>query len=664
MEILNEENFETVLHSNDLDSIYNEELDDIESAVFENKDLKQDLKTYFRLFRKKCSGFLREKLQKNFTNIVYLTLDCPPYSQNSSRLDSPLEFINEMRNQYPDNDIRVVVPIINLDEEFRPNKKLSFEIEGETRVLEKTSISFEFFLQNMTQEAIVYKFPKNKNNIQVYGIFCRRFSYLKNISDLSKLQYLAPFVKSARIAIKRLAKDGFVPDIVHCENIPFFLGGEFEHKLPYQTKVLQVIKDFTQLDSAKTETFWAAINLADKSAMKKICRDNVTKACIARLFNLHNTKRFYQMKECLRFIYKNYYKFRKYIDKGEDIDENIIFNKLNTRITQLFPHLAQGDKLMFNPMFNSLKKADLWATYSKSYFKEIYENPIVSRNLLKILEKKKENGRYISFGCNFEKYPLENTRSVYQNFNSTNFRELRSKNKSALLKEFSADRIKTNFIDPTLFKSENVKIIGNLDSFYEAPLFFANPTVDVFSQGVDILFNTLSKLFETNKNIQIIICIKDGLKNNFIKRWVEFLSENKYFNGRWVFIDGEINLSKFLSATDIILIPRRVNSTSLEHLIAMHYGCVPVVSRTGVLNDTIDDIFDNISYGCGFKTKTSLMMKDDNNEIFISPVLKALNLYQNNPSSWNLLIRNCMNHDSNWNFKILEKYNKIYKELL
>ena len=204
MENLNEENFETIEHSNELDSIYNQELDDIESAVFENKDLKQEFKTYFRLLRKKCSGFLREKLQKNFTNIIYLTLDCPIYTPNSSRLDSPLEFINEMRNQYPDNDIRVLIPIINLDEEFRPNKKLSIQIDGETRVLEKTSISFEFFLQNMAQEAIIYKYPKNKQNIQVYGVYCRRFSYLKNINDLSKLQYLAPFVKAARIAIKIL----------------------------------------------------------------------------------------------------------------------------------------------------------------------------------------------------------------------------------------------------------------------------------------------------------------------------------------------------------------------------------------------------------------------------------------------------------------------------
>ena len=135
-------------------------------------------------------------------------------------------------------------------------------------------------------------------------------------------------------------------------------------------------------------------------------------------------------------------------------------------------------------------------------------------------------------------------------------------------------------------------------------------------------------------------------------------------NGKWVFIDDEINYPKFLSSVDMILLPRRTNVTSPEHLIAMHYGCVPIATRCGVLNDTIADIFDDIANGCGFKTKTSLMTDDDTNEIYLTPVMKALNLYQNNPASWNLLIKNCMNYNSNWNFKILEKYDKIYKELM
>lgn len=657
--------YSTASHNEDLDFIFNQEAEDFDEIVFqENRDLAHDLKAFLRLFRKKFSSVVREKMQKNFTNILYLTLDCPPFTYNSSRADSPIEYITEMQKQYPDNDIRVLIPIINVDEEFRPSKKLSVEIEGKPRVLEKTSIAFDFFLQNKIQTAVVYKFPKNKSNIQVYGIYSPVFSCVKNVSEVSRLHYLAPFLKAARIAVKKMIKENFVPDIIHSENIPYYLGGEFETKLPSRIKVLQIIKDFTQIDIAKAEAFWAVINLADKKAMKKICRDEVIKKCVARLFNLHNTKRFYQMKDCLKFIYKNYYKFRKYIDKGEDIDENIIFNRLNARIMQIFPHISYGETLYFNPMMYSLKKCDFWATISKTYYKEIFENPKLSGKMFKQIEKTKEKSSYVSCAFESEKYPREETRLIYQNFNVENFRDLRGKNKTILLKEFSIDRIKTNFVDPTLFKGEGAKIYGSLDSFYDAPLLFANPSVEIFANGVDVLFNTILKLFELHKNIQIIICIKDGMKINFVKTWVEFLAQNKYFNGRWVFIDGEINLPKFLAASDMILLPRRANTSNPEHFIAMNYGCVPIASRSGILNDTISDIFDDISGGCGFKTKTGLLTEEDSNELFLIPVMKALNLYQNNPNSWNLLIKNCISKNNDWTFKILEKYNRIYQELL
>ena len=666
MEELEKSNpYSTASHNEDLDFIFNQDSDDINEIVFqENADLAHNFKVFLRLFRKKFTSVVREKMQKNFTNILYLTLDCPPFTSNSSREESPIEYITEMQKQYPDNDIRVLVPIINVDAEFRPSKKLSVEIEGKPRVLEKTSIAFDFFLQNKIQTAVVYKFPKNKSNIQVYGIYSPVFSCVKNVSEISRLHYLAPFLKATRIVVKKLVKEDFVPDIIHSENIPYYLGGEFETRLPSRIKVLQIIKDFTQIDIAKAEAFWAVINLADKKAMKKICRDEVIKKCVARLFNLHNTKRFYQMKDCLKFIYKNYYRFRKYIDKGEDIDENIIFNRLNARIMQIFPQISYGETLYFNPMMYTLKKCDFWATISKTYYKEIFENPKLSGNMFKQIEKTKEKSGYVSSAFESYKYPREETRLIYQNFNVENFRELRGKNKTTLLKEFSTDRIKTNFVDPTLFKGKDAKIYGLLDSFYDAPLLFANPSVDIFANGVDVLFNTILKLFELHKNIQIIVCIKDGMKINFIKTWVEFLAQNKYFNGRWVFIDGEINISKFLAASDMILLPRRANTSNPEHFIAMNYGCVPIASRSGILNDTISDIFDDISGGCGFKTKTGLLTEEDSNELFLTPVMKALNLYQNNPNSWNLLIKNCINKDNNWNFKILEKYNRIYQELI
>ena len=64
-----------------------------------------------------------------------------------------------------------------------------------------------------------------------------------------------------------------------------------------------------------------------------------------------------------------------------------------------------------------------------------------------------------------EKYGFSVPDEVYQKFDVENFRELRGKNKTAILKEFSFERIKTNFVDPTLFNNEEVTIMGSLDGF-------------------------------------------------------------------------------------------------------------------------------------------------------------------------------------------------------
>jgi hypothetical protein len=637
------ENFETKSHAEELESIFNNENEEIDNAILNTTDYSTDLKVFFRLIRKKYSAFIRNKMQKNFVNIVYLTLDCPDYTSNSSRIDSPLEFIDEMRKQYPDNNISVLIPIINTTEQ--PAKPL---------------FKFDFFIQNENQEGYVYKLGKNKFNISVYGIYSPSFSGCVNPNEASKLQYLAPFLKAVRCAIKKMNFD-----IVHSENIPFYLGKEFSHNsILTNTKVLQTIKDFTQINLAKSELFWAAINLADKKSMKKICSDEVIKKLIASLFKLHNTKRLYQMRDCLKFIYQNYYKFRKYVDKGDDLEENVIFHHLNQRIAQLFWGTCSADEQYLNPYIYTIKHANWWVTTSKTYYKDIFENQNLSGKMFKLLEKTKNKSSYVSYGINLNNYPKENTREIYHEFNIENFRERRSLNKVALLKEFDQERIKTNFTDVTLFKGENVKIYGYLDSFYESPLLFANPSSDIYSNGIDVMFNTILKLFELHKNIQIIISINNGMKTNFIKSWVEFLQKNKSLDGRWVFIDGEINLPKFLAGSDMILLPRRMNLTSPKHFLAMHYGCVPIASKCGILNDTIPDIFDDISNGCGFKTKTNLLTEDDNNELFLSPVMKALSIYQNNPSSWTLLVKNCLNKNPKWNFKILEKYNNIYQELI
>ena len=71
--------YSTASHNDELDFIFKQDSEDFDEIIFkeENRDFMHDFKTYIRLFRKKFSKTVREKMQKNFTNILYITLDNP-----------------------------------------------------------------------------------------------------------------------------------------------------------------------------------------------------------------------------------------------------------------------------------------------------------------------------------------------------------------------------------------------------------------------------------------------------------------------------------------------------------------------------------------------------------------------------------------------------------
>ena len=142
MEELEKNPYSTAAHNDELDFIFNQDCDDLNEIIFDNKSFSKTLKTYVRLARKKIFSIINRQNQEKFTNILYLTLDCPPYTTGSYREDSPLEYITEMRKQYPDKDIRVLIPIINIEKDFQTSKKLYVNIDGTSKLLEKTSITF------------------------------------------------------------------------------------------------------------------------------------------------------------------------------------------------------------------------------------------------------------------------------------------------------------------------------------------------------------------------------------------------------------------------------------------------------------------------------------------------------------------------------------------
>jgi len=323
-----------------------------------------------------------------------------------------------------------------------------------------------------------------------------------------------------------------------------------------------------------------------------------------------------------------------------------------------FSKFELGANLCKNIMFQTLKKANYWAALSKTYYEELIENPELSGVLYDIIQKRKRKSGWVSYG-----YQDKNENTIYKLFTANNFREYRARNKKYLVREFSKARIRTNFIDTKFFANKEHLLKGYLDSATDAPLIFCKFSTNIFAEGADIALTIILKLLETHPNLQVIINMPDGMQNSSVKSWVEYLEQNEEMYGRWLFIDGKINLSQFYASADLTLLPARENPTSELHYLALKYGCIPVASRNGIYNDTISDIFEDMTTGCGFKTKTKLTNDEDSFASFMKVTEKAINLYTNNPASWNLLIENAMNIDCGWNFEVIEKFNEIYDKM-
>ncbi len=338
---------------------------------------------------------------------------------------------------------------------------------------------------------------------------------------------------------------------------------------------------------------------------------------------------------------------------------NIGVNRTKVLLTvDDFSKFELGSNLCKNIMYQTLKQANGWAALSKTYYEELLENPELSGVLYDIIKKRKRRSNWISYG-----YEDKEQNTVYKQFTQENFREYRARNKKYLVREFSKARIRTNFIDTKFFENKEHQIKGYLDTATETPLIFCKFSTEIFPEGADIALTILLKLLEEYKNVQVIVNMPEGLQNSSVKSWVEYLEQKEELAGKWLFIDGKINLSQFYASADLTLLPARENPTSELHLLALKYGCIPVASRNGIYNDTISDIFDDMTSGCGFKTRAKLTNDEDSFASFLKITEKALNLYTNNPSSWNLLIKNAMNIDSGWNFEVIEQYNTIYNKL-
>ncbi|KAE9600860.1 putative starch synthase [Lupinus albus] len=138
----------------------------------------------------------------------------------------------------------------------------------------------------------------------------------------------------------------------------------------------------------------------------------------------------------------------------------------------------------------------------------------------------------------------------------------------------------------------------------------------------------------------------EGIANNF----------QNHDHARLILKYDEALSHVIYAASDMFIIPSIFEPCGLTQMISMRYGAIPIVRKTGGLNDSVFDVDDD-TVPSQFQNGFTFLNAD---EPGINGALdRAFNLYVNNPEIWRQLVRKDMNMDFSWDTSAAQ-YEDIY----
>ena len=113
---------------------------------------------------------------------------------------------------------------------------------------------------------------------------------------------------------------------------------------------------------------------------------------------------------------------------------------------------------------------------------------------------------------------------------------------------------------------------------------------------------------------------------------------------------------RIYAGADMFLMPSRYEPCGLGQMIAMRYGTIPVVRRTGGLADTVPDDDAHTGAGLGFAFDAA------EGPALADALRRAIRAYHD-PPRWQALVHRGMTHDFSWN-EAAGKYVRLYEQAL
>ena len=173
----------------------------------------------------------------------------------------------------------------------------------------------------------------------------------------------------------------------------------------------------------------------------------------------------------------------------------------------------------------------------------------------------------------------------------------------------------------------------------------------VDQKGLDILTEALPEIMSLG--VQLVIL---GTGDETYHRILTDAAERYGKQMRVLLTYDDILARKLYAGCDLFLMPSRYEPCGLGQMMALRYGTVPIVRKTGGLADTVIDYNFKTGQGTGF------VFKEYDPAALVDCLRRALEVYSNS-RKWKHLMQNGMKQDFSWEHSAKE-YEKVYRKAM
>lgn len=344
---------------------------------------------------------------------------------------------------------------------------------------------------------------------------------------------------------------------------------------------------------------------------------------------------------------------------------------------------------VYNQACCNFHLADRVVTVSRNYCEEVSKEPDFGYDFCKLLNLRKENGTFVGIVNGYDKKLITpnpkrigGVNSHFRGFDfgcyDENSLDIKKQNKREFIRLLSKLAVDEEYRRKTLpllnfYKFEDISDLEKASD--DIPMFCATSRL-VEQKGYDIAASAIVELYQSKKIKTAPIFILGGagdmkcfehlmkLKDTVAKINPEAAKRIFVFRGYKDEFAYAIQL-----ASDFYMMPCRFEPCGLTQMEAMAKGSLPVAMSTGGLVDTIEDGAD------GFRTlvffgntrqvygteKDGKRLKNNINA-YAEVLLKALDVFENNPEKLREMAVTAMRKDFSWDVKdgsVYQYYNLL-----